>query len=269
MGPFCPFSWPSCDERSLTDGTLPGSKHTAFLRDQHSWAKQSRGQDVPVNSGNFQVTPGSWKHKRGSWLYTSTQYYSESRPGWPWSSRGCTGKLTCCPGRLAMQDTLIWYNRRVNGHCLTQGGSHLYIAAGELIPFLSKVSFMTLMKLPRNKCSRKPSHLTQSNLNKVKIHFSGMAPCKFYFGGGKGLSTIGIKLCSSQLLNTQQLFLELWETLQEPVFSQTCLRKAGFLLFLLSLVGMRKVMESWIFLVADLASVEERESTCDRSKFIR
>lgn len=95
-------------------------------------------------------------------------------------------------------------------------------------------------------------------------------PASFIFGGqrdfhNRNQTLLSIAPSASQLLNTQELFLELWETLQEPAFSQTCLPKAGLLL---SLAGMHKLRETRISSCGRFGFNEERKSTCNGSKFI-
>lgn len=84
------------------------------------------------------------------------------------------------------QKTLLKQRARQLRKLLTQGCSHLFFVAGELIPLPSKVSLMTLTKLPRNKWSRKQGTLAWKNLNEVKMHFSCMRPCQLNIFGGRG-----------------------------------------------------------------------------------
>lgn len=159
---------------------------------------------------------------------------------------------------------------------LTRRCSHPYFAAGELIPLPSKVSFMTLTKLPfHNGISVVENQAIWLEIVWIRSKRISVAwPSANLNFWGKWLFTVGLKPCSSQaafrhsfsfqLLNTQQLFLKLWETLQEPAFSQRCLLKAESLLSLAD----GKLMERRISSCSRLGFNGEKESTCDRSKFI-
>lgn len=88
----------------------------------------------------------------------------------------------------AEQRTFLKQRARQLCKLLTQGCSHLFFVVGEFTPLLSKVSLMTLMKLPMSQWKSKKGTMARKSLNEIKMHFSCMRPCQLNIFWARGFT---------------------------------------------------------------------------------